>query len=207
MLTKTKHKWLDVYKLFADEIIRTIEPSSKTVCVKYFTAPIKANFCSDKEAPHRQQTYHNALQAVNKERIEIVHGDHQVKTSKFKVSSGVQKGEIMHGESLEEKKTDVNLSLAMYRDACFGRADHIVLVSNDSDFAPAVMHIKADYPNIKIGVILPGYKSNRRKSRELTESADWAREYIREEEIIASQMPNHMQNKKNKTIRKPKAWF
>lgn len=62
---------------------------------------------------------------------------------------------------LEEKETDVNLALGMYRAAC--RADQlqidqihqIVLVSGGTDLGPALAAIRADFPHIRLGVILP----------------------------------------------------
>ena len=50
---------------------------------------------------------------------------------------------------LEEKETDVNIALGMYRAAC--RADQlqigqIVLVSGDTDLAPALAAIRQDFP-------------------------------------------------------------
>ena len=69
MLTKTKHKWVDIHKLFTHCIVKTIEPKSDVICLKYFTSPIKANYCSDPEAPNRQRKYHNALARISRERL------------------------------------------------------------------------------------------------------------------------------------------
>ena len=207
MLTKTKHKWIDIHKLFTHCIVKTIEPKSDVICLKYFTSPIKANYCSDPEAPNRQRKYHNALEAVYGDKIKIIYGNHQEKETKFIISHGEMKGSVIRGKTLEEKKTDVNLSIQMYRDVCSNKVDQIVLVSNDSDFAPAISAIREDFCEMKIGVVLPGYPNSVRKSKELTNVADWHREYIRLEELIAAQMPPSVQNRKNKTIRKPDVWY
>jgi hypothetical protein len=58
----------------------------------------------------------------------------------------------------------------MYRAAC--RADQlqieqIVLVSGDTDLAPALTAIRADFPHIRLGVVLP----HRVESGELTREA------------------------------------
>ncbi|WP_142900555.1 NYN domain-containing protein, partial [Klebsiella pneumoniae] len=63
---------------------------------------------------------------------------------------------------LEEKETDVNIAISMYRllskqqnleaDA---RIAQIVLVSADTDMTPALKAIKEDFPEITVGIILP----------------------------------------------------
>lgn len=59
---------------------------------------------------------------------------------------------------LEEKETDVNIALGMYRTACRSdqlKIEQIVLVSGDTDLGPALAAIRQDFPNIRLGVILP----------------------------------------------------
>ena len=40
---------------------------------------------------------------------------------------------------IEEKQTDVNIAISMYRDAAKNLVDHQVLVTNDSDAEPILM--------------------------------------------------------------------
>ncbi|MEI6029315.1 MAG: NYN domain-containing protein [Betaproteobacteria bacterium] len=54
-----------------------------------------------------------------------------------------------------EKKTDVNLALRMYRDACRGDVDQAVLVSNDSDAEPTLRALAEDFPSVRLGVVMP----------------------------------------------------
>lgn len=63
---------------------------------------------------------------------------------------------------LEEKETDVNLAISMYRLLSKQQALHmedqiqqVVFVSADTDIGPALRAIKEDFPNVVIGVILP----------------------------------------------------
>ncbi|UDI81673.1 hypothetical protein XCM_11785 [Xanthomonas citri pv. mangiferaeindicae] len=84
---------------------------------------------------------------------------------------------------LEEKQTDVNLALAMYRDAASGRYQQLVVCSNDSDIAPALAAIREDFPTIVLGVVTPRRppvegEAIRRVSVELSSRADWTRQYI-----------------------------
>ena len=46
----------------------------------------------------------------------------------------------------EEKRTDVNIAESMVDDACQNRCDHLVLISGDSDLAPAVGVLRERFP-------------------------------------------------------------
>jgi len=77
----------------------------------------------------------------------------------------------------EEKRTDVNISVQMMRDCALDNTDVLILVTADSDLAPPLESIKADYPNKKIKIIFPPksfsndlnnfMKANRRKALKL----------------------------------------
>jgi uncharacterized LabA/DUF88 family protein len=112
---------------------------------------------------------------------------------------------------LEEKKTDVNLALRMYRDACRGPYDRIILVSNDSDAEPALEALRADFPHIMLGVVMPirpvvsGAPAHRRPSGSLANQADWTITHLSDEALGAAQLPAIVPTKK-KPIRKPSHW-
>ena len=112
---------------------------------------------------------------------------------------------------LEEKQTDVNLALSAYRDASQHRAEQLVFVTNDTDQEPALKAIREDFSNnITIGVILPIKENiNATKSRpgniRLSAYADWTRKNIKNDELVASQLP-HLVPTKKKPIRKPEYW-
>ncbi|MBV6779027.1 NYN domain-containing protein (plasmid) [Xanthomonas phaseoli pv. manihotis] len=95
---------------------------------------------------------------------------------------------------LEEKQTDVNLALAMYRDAASARYQQLVVCSNDSDIAPVLAAIREDFPTIVLGVVTPRRppvegESDRRVSVSLSSRADWTRQYILDDELAAAQLP------------------
>lgn len=113
---------------------------------------------------------------------------------------------------LEEKKTDVNLAIRMYRDAREGRFDRIILVSNDSDAEPALQALREDFPSVGIGVVAPvrpapagGKNMPRRVSGSLLNLADWVIPSITDEQLAAAQLPDMIPTKK-KPIRKPPHW-
>lgn len=56
---------------------------------------------------------------------------------------------------IEEKLTDVQLALTVYRDALRGGVDQVVVCSNDSDAEPALKLVRQDVPDVRIGLVLP----------------------------------------------------
>jgi uncharacterized LabA/DUF88 family protein len=206
-LTKSKYKWLDLDKLFTHRIIKSINPESEVIQIKFFTSPIKGQFSSDAMSPDRQRKYHNALLATHPNLVEIIQGYHQLKETHAKHIDPANGHEKIRVKILEEKQTDVNIGLHMYRDATLSNIDQLVLVSNDSDLTPAIKMIREDHPHITIGLVLPVLASNKRRSAQLEEYAHWTRGHLIEVELSESQLPNHVQNRKNKTIRKPKEWY
>ena len=115
--------------------------------------------------------------------------------------------EVWH---LEEKQTDVNIALQLYRDAVMKNCEQVVLVSSDSDLKPPLELIKHDYSKMNIGLILPRPKligSNQRpKNTKLSASSNWTRGYILESELERCQLPNKVPTNK-KPITKPDYWW
>ena len=63
-LRNTPFKWLDPFKLF-QTIAKIQNPSSRIIKIKYFTAPVKANFSSHgQDSAKAQTTYHRTLKHV-----------------------------------------------------------------------------------------------------------------------------------------------
>jgi uncharacterized LabA/DUF88 family protein len=52
-------------------------------------------------------------------------------------------------ETVEEKRTDVNIAVSMLDDAYQDACDQFVLISGDSDLVPGVSTIRTRFPNKK----------------------------------------------------------
>ena len=71
-LQGTPFKWLDVVALFRDQVLRQQDPSAVVVAIKYFTAPVKANYARHGPASEQAQTqYLCALMAHVSGLVEI----------------------------------------------------------------------------------------------------------------------------------------
>jgi uncharacterized LabA/DUF88 family protein len=130
-------RWLDLRAL-CEKFLKSGEELGD---VYYFTAyaswnPVRAM---------KHKTYINALMARG---IKPVFGKFKKITRKCNLC---HRSYITH----EEKRSDVNIALYLFNSAAKNNFDKAVIVSGDSDMIPAIELEKADYPDKKIGVMVP----------------------------------------------------
>jgi uncharacterized LabA/DUF88 family protein len=210
LLRHSGHKWLDVVKLI-ENILHAQDPKTQLLCVKFFTAPVLANFARHgQKSPEAQSAFWRALETRHQGKFEVIKGRHSSEEVNLPlVISGAKlnRAKTAHVWTLNEKQTDVNLTLHAYKDAISGAVDQVVLVTNDSDFAPVVDAIRHD-TSTRVGLILPlpaASGKHRRPSVSLTRHAHWTRTHILDAELIAAQMPPVVPTRK-KPILKPNHW-
>ena len=212
-LKHTPHKWLDICTLFSEHILKVQSRQIEVNRIKYFTADIKSKFATHGQIAQKSQNdYHRAIQQLYPEKIEIIKGYYSLDYAKLpKFKRPLDKFDRTEVWRLEEKQTDVNIALHMYRDVMKGDCDQIILVSNDTDLEPALETIRQDKgAAIKIGIVIPVKKlesgrSHRPANQRLSQYADWTRHHILEQELVQSQLPEIIPTKK-KPILKPDYW-
>jgi len=214
-LRNTQFKWLDVVALFSNMAI-TIEPKSAVNAVKYFTAPALTKFARHgAESMKAQNDYHRALEAKYPGVFSKILGSHVYEKDGtslpiYEDGQAFNKLNTVKVWRLVEKKTDVNIAMAMYRDACKGLVDQLILVSNDSDAQPVLEAISEDFPQLRLGLIMPlafpeDGKKSRPPSNGLARLSHWNRTYIRDEELKNAQLPELVPTRK-KPAKKPAHW-
>lgn len=209
-LRGTPYKWLDVVRL-SEAICHNQNPETHIQEVKFFTAPIKARISTRKEQALRsQRLYLNALQQRHPDRLTVVEGFFQLTRGMFpKYQEPLDKTDKVAVWRLEEKQTDVNIALHLYDDVVQGNVDQVVLISNDSDLVPAFQFAKRAAPDLIVGTILPRLHqesgSQRPNNVSLSRLSDWSRQYLRNEELEAAQLPDKVPTRK-KPIFKPDYW-
>ena len=215
-LRGTAYKWLDLVLLFED-LLRIQDGVPPVQMVKFFSAHALARFASHGDASiTAQQNYHRALQTLYPDRFSITLGTHSMDRDGALlpvVRPGVpyDRNDRVRVWKIEEKQTDVNLAMAMYRDAAKGLYDHVVLCSNDSDAEPVLKALREDFPDLLIGVVTPVPPPDPTKgaprgvSASLSKHAHWTRRYLLDGELEAAQLPPRVPTKK-KPIRKPEHW-
>ena len=134
-----KFYWIDFVKLF-DHFLLDNQILQK---VYYFTTPpisvLKSN---------RQSILLDVNKALNGDRFEVIKGKFYEKNTLCPACNATIK-------QIEEKRTDVNISVQMMGDCTGKDTDVIVLVSADSDLVPPLEYIKKKHPGIKIRVFFP----------------------------------------------------
>ncbi len=213
-LRGTPYKWLDLISLI-ESICKIQDPNSKLLQVKYFTSPVKANLATHGiEANKSQNTYHKALRAKYPDRIDIIMGGHYIGAATAPSRSGkkIDRTNKVSIWKLEEKQTDVNIALHIYRDIAVKQTcQQAVLVSADTDLEPALELIKQDAPGSICGLILPNPEPEFEKTRHermpksLMAKSDWTRKHIKSSELESHQLPTQIPGKRTPAI-KPDYW-
>ncbi|MBO9551695.1 NYN domain-containing protein [Pseudomonas sp.] len=214
LVAGTRFKWLNLPAL-VQQIIRVETPESELTSVDFFTSGVKPSLASrgnlSKEA---QDTYLRALIAKG---VVVHYGRHQLEArnaprfiDKATPPSRLDQVAIW---KLEEKETDVHIAISMYRLAsrqaslpAEERVKQLVLVSADTDMTPALKAIKEDFPDLRLGVILPHREGMKRTTPgSLKNHSHWMRHLVTTEELAAHQFPERVPTKKRPAI-KPEYW-
>ena len=210
VLRNTPYKWLDLVGL-VKHICRVQNPDIEIVTVKFFTAPVITRLATKGErAGQSQNTYHRALINRHPDTLEIIEGYYLMeKSTPPRYKTPVDKQDRVEVWKLEEKQTDVNIALHLYRDAMINSCEQSVLVSSDSDLETSLKFLNHDFPEHQLGLILPRKQAQGQKSRpanaSLSNLADWTRQYILDDELAKFQMPDRVPTKKKPAI-KPDYW-
>ena len=197
VLKKTPYKWLDLQRFFT-----LLRPHDDLQAVKFFTSLLSPG-------PHRIRQ-DALLQALGtRPLIEVVHG--RFKTKKVVCRCRDCPTRTPHAfEVPEEKRTDVNiaihlLAIHLLDDAYAGRCDQQILVSGDSDLAPAVKMVRQRFPAIRTVVYIPARTHHRGAASELRGAAH-KHDTLPLGSLSRSQLPPTIPDGVGGTIRKPAAW-
>lgn len=212
-LKGTPYKWLDLLSLFEKQILPSSAPTNSILLplgIKYFTAKILEKAAKALDSVSSQARYHTALRKLYSCRIELIEGYYSLNAFKARIV------DADHPDTwprdcpqtlvwkLEEKQTDVNLALQAYHDAITGAVDQAVIVTNDTDIAPALKLIRA-HTNVRIGLVVPTRFRERVPNTELAELAHWVRSHINSEELAMAQLPRVIGGRK--PTFKPDSWY
>ena len=219
-LKRTHLKWLDQLALFEKGILPSVTAvvdghalasEIQPVGIKFFTAPILEQAAKASDSIQCQEQYHAALSKHQPGRVETIKGYYSLTEARAKVIDpfdrkkwprDCQSADIW---KLEEKQTDVNLALHAVKDALVGDIEHIVIVTNDTDIAPALEMIRA-HTKAVIGLVIPTTDHERVPNADLVKYAHWVRTHITEAELKAAQLPRVIAGGR-RPVSKPDSWF
>jgi uncharacterized LabA/DUF88 family protein len=107
----------------------------------YFTA--LAHWDSNKVSRHR--AFIKALELTG---VEVVFGEFKKKERKCRCCFKTYK-------TFEEKQTDVNIAVHLFKLAVSNSYDTAIIVSGDSDLIPAITAVRLAFPSKRVGLALP----------------------------------------------------
>lgn len=191
-------KWVDLRAL-----IERCFPDDEIVAVNYFSARVGAT-PDDPNKAGRQHAYLRALAATGTD-VHLSQFKKRTKPARLRTRVPCQANpicipELVYVTLREEKGSDVFLASSLVRDAFQGNFDRAVVVSNDSDLAPAV-RIAVEEAGKDVAVLSP----YRRLSRTLAAAASSIQPLDREL-ILACQLPDEIPLRGGKVLRKPLGW-
>lgn len=192
----SRYKWLDF-----DAYFTRLLPKSNVVAIKYFTALVDPKRNPSGNA--RQKDYWKALGTLKLTRI--IPGRFKDKSVFCSVASCTNAGSR---EFLvpEEKRTDVNIALEILDDAQQGAMDEVVLVSGDSDLAPALQKLRQRFSAIHISVYVPAaFNRIRGRAPDLRALADKDKNFDGGL-CVHTQLPSSITLPDGTVINRPTAW-
>lgn len=140
-------KWLDLWALSA-ALCRS--KSEKLVAVRYYSA--YAHWL-----PNAQRKHIEYVKALEARGVTPVMGQFKNKSRRCNKCGATWTAH-------EEKETDVNIALDLYRLAASNQFDRCLLISRDSDLAPSVRAVKQDFPQKVITTVSPPCEHRRRSA-------------------------------------------
>jgi uncharacterized LabA/DUF88 family protein len=185
---KTSHRWLDLAAL-----CRTLLPKSLIHRIRYFTALVTPR-PSDPQQRVQQEIYLRALRTIPN--LTIHTGRFLASKVRMRRADGHGYIEVLKSE---EKGSDVNLASHLLVDCYRSDCDIAVIVSNDSDLAFPIEHVKRHLGKI-IGIVNP----HQRLSRELLPLANFYKP-IRPKVLSLCHFPIKMSDSEGE-FHKPADW-
>lgn len=177
-----KYKWLDLHKL----CYSFLTSKEKLAKIFYFSAFYPGAF----HRRHKHQTYIKALELFG---VVPILGEFK---RKDKYCDNCKKS----FPGFEEKQTDVNIAIELFRQAVNDSYDTATILSADSDLIPAIRAVRTTFPNKTLKLVLP---PNRKSESLKLEVHHFMR--MKEKHLISSQLPNPIVADRV-TLYKPKDW-
>lgn len=177
--------WLDLVAL-----AMSLRPRSNLLAVKYFTAPV----LDDPGAASRQGRYQRALLASGGGKLEIVQGRYQKKAMTCRTCRATW-------THYEEKETDVNIATAIVSDAAAKVADSLIVISADSDLAPAIRAATSLNPTIFVAAAFPPLRYSAELKKLMPSSF-----HIGATKLKQSQLPAVVTDGHGQSYQRPTKW-
>jgi len=186
------YRWLDV-KSLCESHLHLVGGGAQVGSVGYFSAFATHLRRSDSDKLARHRLYVAALKSTG---VRVHLGRFKRKDVIFS-SSGCRVWLRRH----EEKETDVAMAVRLVESAASGACAALLLVSGDTDLAPALRAARSLAPDKPILALFPFRRANRDLARLCSASFK-----LSEKSYAANQLPDVVVLGSGKEVRKPAAW-
>jgi len=154
-------RWLDIPALCETMCGMMLPGQNCTLgSIFYFTARVRATESNPNKA-HNQDVFLRALKHLG---VKVIEGRFMRNKIWMPLANGPGYAKV---QKTEEKGSDVNLAVAMVRDAANGAFDAALLISKDGDFVGAIDCVQKDFGK-RVYVALPG---DQKRAKGLTSAA------------------------------------
>ncbi len=184
-------KWLDI-KMLCESYLHLVDKNAQINNIYYFTA--LANYLI-RFKPLKVEKHKKYIKALNSTGVIDCRGNFKKKTVSYK-NHAVDLKFFSH----EEKETDVAISIKILENFIKNECDVQVIITGDTDIAPAIRLAKELFTN---KLLIAGFPY-KRKNKELAKLVDKSFS-ISKEQYLKYQLP-HIINVNNKNITKPENW-
>lgn len=178
-----KYKWLDLRKL----VECFIAENEQLKEVFYFSA--YAFWEPNKVTRHK--TYVKALMTTN---VVPILSEFKQKDRRCKECGKIYK-------SYEEKQTDVQIAINLFKASIDDMYEKAIIISGDSDLIPALLAVKAKFPLKMIHLLFPPNRAG-----ESLKSIVDSYSRIREKHLASSQFSDVIDLGNNQVLSKPSEW-
>ncbi len=134
------------------------------------------------------------LKAQEANEIKVIYGEFRKRNKKCALCHKTY-------STFEEKQTDVNIAIHLFRLAIQEQYDKAYIISGDSDLIPSISAVKTTFPHKKIGVIIP----IGRRAEALKDTCDFHMK-LKEKHLLSSMLPDAIDMGETKLYR-PSSWY
>jgi uncharacterized LabA/DUF88 family protein len=161
--------------------------NEQLVDIIYFTALATWNL--EKVRKHKLFIRANELKGVH-----VVYGEFK---KRDKICSLCNK----KYQTFEEKQTDVNIAIQLFKLSIEDKYDKAIIISGDSDLIPSIHAVRNTFPNKRIGVVIP----IGRRADALKNACDFYMK-MKEKHLSSAIMEHRIKINHNEYIEGPQDW-
>ncbi|MBW1855589.1 MAG: NYN domain-containing protein [Deltaproteobacteria bacterium] len=178
-----KYLWLN-YRSIAERFKKKGDTISK---IYYFSA-----YATWK--PHSMKRHRKLMDALKSKGVDVILGKFKKKDRYCKIC----------GASFiarEEKQTDVNIAIYLFKEAYKNNYDTAFIMTNDTDLIPAIKMVKSEFPSKRLGILFPIDRS----SIELKNVCHFWRA-VQKKDLSKSQLPDQVELPSGVILTRPRSW-